>query len=690
MKRLSLVVGAAVVAISSPTFATPTGLSVTDMLAMQRVGSPVPSPDGKWIAFTVRETDLEANRGRYDLWLAATDGSSVSRLTTSPENDTDAAWSKDGKSLYFLSSRGGSSQVWKLAIGGVGGEAEQVTRLPVDVGGFEVFPDGRHLLLSAEVWPDAKTLADSAKRDGEKAKSKVKARVYDHLLFRHWDQWEDGKFSHLFVWTSPELGGHPDDARDLMPGATTDTPTHPFGDMEDADIAPDGKAVAYLVRLGGATAAWTTNTDVFEQALDNGVPRGKPVDLTEANKGYDFGPLYSPDGKTLAVRSMARPGFESDRLAITLIDRTAAPSGAAASGGQAPVGDRSTHKAHTIADHWDRSANSLAWSADGRTLYTSADNVGNTSLYAIDVASGNAKVLVDKGTNMGAAVAGDRIVYEHDTLVAPGELWSVKPDGTDAKPITHLNDLRAHSIAWSGYEQFSFKGAHGDTVYGYVVKPASWDGHSKAPVAFLIHGGPQGSFGDHFHYRWNAEAFAGHGYAAIMIDFHGSTGYGQKFTDAISNDWAGAPYEDLMSGLDAALAKYSWLDGNRVVALGASYGGYMINWINGHTDRFKALVVHDGNLDERMAYYDTEELWFPEWEHAGTPWDKPEGYTKSNPIDYIKNWKTPTLVIHGGLDFRIPETQGIATFTALQRRGVPSRFLEFPDENHWVLKPQNS
>ena len=667
MKRFFLagVLVASVVTAAPAATAAPKGLTVDDMLAMQRVEDPVPSPDGKWLAFAVRETDLDANRGRYDVWLAAADGSSVTRLTTSPENDTDPAWSRDGKWIYFLSSRGGASQVWRISP--AGGEATQVTRLPVDVGGFKLFPDGQHLLLAAEVWPDAKALADSAKRDADKAKSKVHARVYDQLLFRHWDRWEDGKFSHLFVWTAPDAGGKADDARDLMPGVATDTPTHPYGGMDDTDISPDGKSVAYMARVSGRESAWTTNIDVFEIATSG----GKPVDLTAANKAYDFGPVYSPDGKTLAVRSMLRPGFEADRQRITLIDVA-------------------TKKAHVIAEPWDRSPNELTWSADGKTLYTTADNLGNRSLFAIDVATGTAKVLLDKGTAHGQALAGGRLVFGHDTLTQPAEVWSIKPDGTDLRQVTHFNDVRVKGIAWGGYEQFSFKGAHGDTVYGYAIKPASWDGHTKAPVAFLIHGGPQGSFGDHFHYRWNGEAFAGHGYATLMIDFHGSTGYGQAFTDAIRDDWAGAPYDDLMAGLDAALAKYPWMDGTRAVALGASYGGYMINWLNGKTDRFRALVVHDGNLDERMAYYDTEELWFPEWEHGGVPWEKPEGYLKSNPIDLVKNWKTPTLVVHGGLDFRIPETQGMATFTALQRKGVPSRFLEFPDENHWVLKPLNS
>ena len=276
-------------------------------------------------------------------------------------------------------------------------------------------------------------------------------------------------------------------------------------------------------------------------------------------------------------------------------------------------------------------------------------------------------------------------MFVRDTLTMPDELFTVKLDGSDMRQITHFNDARVKKIEWGTFEQFSFKGAKGDTVYGFAMKPAGFKG-GKVPVAFLIHGGPQGSFGDHFHYRWNPEVYAGHGYGVVFIDFHGSTGYGQAFTDAISGDWGGAPYDDLMMGLE----KFPWLDKTKMAALGASFGGYMINWINGHTDRFKALVCHDGNLDERMAYYDTEELWFPEWDHGGLPWDKGEGYTKHNPIDFVKNWKTPTLVVHGGLDFRVVDAHGMSTFTALQRKGVPSRFIHFPDENHWVLKPQNS
>jgi dipeptidyl aminopeptidase/acylaminoacyl peptidase len=641
------------------------GLTIDDMLAMRRIADPAVSPDGRQVAFTVRDTDVEANRGRTDIWLAATDGSSVKQLTTHLENDQDPQWSADGAWIYFTSSRSGSSQVWRIRPGG--GEAEAVTRLPVDVSGFKLFPDGKHLIVAIDVWPDARTIAESVKRDEERAKSKVKARAYDQLMFRHWDHWEDGKYSHLFVWTAPEAGGKAGEARDVTPGQATDSPPGPFGGMDEVSISPDGKLVAFVKRVAGREDAWRTGTDVFLVAVDG---RSQAVDLTAENPAYDSSPTFSPDGKSLALRMMKRAGFEGDRERIGIID----------------VASR---KLRVVTEGWDRSAGSIAWSADARTIFTEADNVGNHSVFAIDVASGAARLVADKGTNGSPQPAGERVVFVRDTMKAPGELYSAKLDGSDVKQITHLNDARVKAITWGDYEQFSFKGAKGDTVYGYVIKPAGWSG-GKAPVAFLIHGGPQGSFDDHFHYRWNPEVFAGHGFGVVMIDFHGSTGYGQAFTDAISGDWGGAPFDDLMMGLDAALEKYPWLDKARMAALGASYGGYMINWINGKTDRFKALVCHDGNLDERMAYFDTEELWFPEWEHGGVPWDKPEGYTKHNPIDFVKNWKTPTLVIHGGLDYRVVDTQGMSTFTALQRKGVPSRFLYFPDENHWVLKPQNT
>jgi dipeptidyl aminopeptidase/acylaminoacyl peptidase len=635
--------------------------SVHDMLAMQRISDPSVSPDGRHVAFTVRDTDLEANRGRTDVWLVGLDGGAPRRLTSDPANDGNARW-LDARTLVFLSTRGGGSQAWTLAIDG--GEAQPLTHLPVDIDNLEVFPGGRRLLLSCEVWPDAPTLQASAERDAEEAGRTTSARVYDSLLFRHWDTWEDGKRSHLFTW---EIGA--EQPVDLVRGLDADVPTKPFGGFEETSISPDGKTVAFVARVSGRENAWRTNTDVYLVAADGS---GPPRAVSAGNLGFDLSPSFSPDGRTLGWLEMPRAGYEADRQQIVLLDLA-------------------TGTLRRPAADWDRSAQEIVWSADGRTIYTAAENVGSTSLFAIDVASGAVRTLVDKGTNAGPQVAGGQLVFQRDTLRSPVELFAVPAAGGAPRALTALNAARVAAARMGEYEQFSFTGAHGDTVHGYVVKPADFEAGRTYPVAFLIHGGPQGSFGDHFHYRWNPQAYAGAGFAAVMIDFHGSTGYGQAFTDSIRGDWGGAPFEDLMKGLDHAVATYPWLDGARVAALGASYGGYMVNWIAGQApDRFRCLVSHDGNLDERMAYFDTEELWFPEWEHGGTPWDNPAGYAEHNPIDHVAQWKAPMLVIHGGQDFRVVDTQGMSVFTALQRRGIPSRFVHFPDENHWVLKPQNS
>ncbi|HEX6882804.1 MAG TPA: S9 family peptidase [Planctomycetota bacterium] len=631
---------------------------IDDMLAMDRISDPQVSPDSKQVLFNVRVTDLAANRGRTDLWTVALAGGAPVRVTDHEASDVNGRWMPDG-SVVFLSSRSGSMQVWK--VGATGGKATQLSDFPLDVGGLTVFPDGKRLLLSFEVYPELATLAETAARDAEREANPVKARVYDELLFRHWDSWEDGKRSHVFAWTIG--GGAP---LDLMRGMDADAPTRPFGGTEELAIAPDGTEVLFAAKDDGAANAWTTNIDVWHVPADGSA---RPARLSLGH-GMDNVPSYSPDGKTIAWLSMARAGYEADRQRIVLRER--------ASG-----------KERVLTEAWDRSPSEYSWSEDGRTLYATADNLGNHSLFAIDVASGRITTLWEKGTVGSPQEARGQLVYAFDHLRSPVELWVRDLRGEHARPLTSFNRARLEAARMGEYEQFSFEGAHGDTVYGYLVKPADFDPARKYPVAFLVHGGPQGSFGDHFHYRWNPQAYAGAGYAAIMIDFHGSTGYGQAFTDAIRGDWGGAPYEDLMKGLDFALAKYAFLDGERVGALGASYGGYMINWIAGQTDRFRCLVNHDGNLDERLAYFDTEELWFPEWEH-GLPWEDPESYAKHNPIEHVGKWKTPMLVIHGALDYRVVDTQGMSTFTALQRRGIPSKFLHFPDENHWVLKPHNS
>jgi dipeptidyl aminopeptidase/acylaminoacyl peptidase len=454
-----------------------------------------------------------------------------------------------------------------------------------------------------------------------------------------------------------------------MKGVDADCPLKPFGGVEDFSISPDGRRVVFSMKKPmGSAEAWSTNDDIWLVPSDGSAA---PQNLTAENEARDSQPVFSPSGKAVAYLAMQRPGYEADRYRVALLDL-----------------DKGSKR--ILTERWDRSPASLGWARQGRSLWVTADHYGQQSIFAIDARTGKERLWVRDGTNRAPMEADRGLVFVRDTLTSPADLWTVGVAGGKPKRLTEMNRDRLAAVSFGQPEQFTFRGAKGDEIYAYLVKPVDFDPAQKFPVAFLIHGGPQGSFGNNFHYRWNPQTYAGAGYAALMIDFHGSTGYGQAFTDAINRDWGGAPYEDLMKGLDAALARYGWLDGDRVCALGASYGAYMVNWIAGNTDRFKCLVAHDGNLDERMAYFDTEELWFPEWERGGTPWDNPEGYAKHNPIELVKNWKTPTLVVHGALDYRVVDTQGLSVFTALQRKGIPSRLLYFPDENHWVLKPANS
>jgi dipeptidyl aminopeptidase/acylaminoacyl peptidase len=667
--------------------------SAVDMQSMQRLTEPQPSPRGDRVAFVVSTTDFGANRSKTDLWLVGIDGSGARPLTTDGAGYSNPRWSPDGAILYFLSSRSGSGQIWRLSLGPTGqgaapaAELAQVTRLPVEVTSFILSPDGTRAAASADVFPDCATLACTRDRLDAQAKSKVKARLYpDGAGFvRHWDVWENGTRSHLFVLPLTGAAG-PGGARetaaaagagaaggepvDVMRGMAADTPSKPNGGTEEYTFTPDGGALVFATRDAGRQEPWSTNFDLYQAPLDGSRP---PQDLTAANPAWDTYPAFSPDGKTLAYAAMTRPGFEADRFHVVLRDL--------ASGNE-----------RRLAESWDRSAGRLLFSADGRTLFTVAADLGQEPLFAIDVASGRVLRLTPAGHVESPAVAGaDRLVFALDHLRSPAELYTVRRDGSGLAPITHLNQQRLAAVRMGEPEQFHFEGAGGDTVYGWVIKPADFHPGKRYPVAFLIHGGPQGSFDNHFHYRWNAEVYAGAGYGVVMIDFHGSTGYGQAFTDSISKDWGGKPLQDLQLGLAAALARYPWLDGDRACALGASFGGFMTNWIAGNwPDRFRCLVTHDGTFDQRMGYYATEELWFPEWEMGGPYFQSPDLYEKFNPVRFVDRWRTPMLVVHGSLDYRIPVTEGLGAFTALQRRGIPSEFLNFPEENHWVVKPADS
>ncbi|HHQ48788.1 MAG TPA: S9 family peptidase, partial [Acidobacteria bacterium] len=611
--------------------------TVEDMVAMQRISDPQVAPGGRQVAFVVKTMDLEANRGRTDLWLASVDGSGARRLTTNPASDWNPRWAGDD-TLYFLSTRSGSAQVWRISL--AGGEAEQVTDLPLDLMSLTVGPKGGALYVSAGIFPDCSdSIPCTARRLKERAERKASGRIYDRLFVRHWDTWEDGRFNHVLRIPLGKDGLPSGTAVDLLRGVRGNCPTKPWGGTEDYAISPDGAWLVYSAKvLPGSEVAWSTNYDLWAVPTDGSAP---PRNLTAANPAWDAAPTFSPDGTKLAYLAMQRAGYESDRYRITLMDW---PSGTI----------------HTLTETWDRSPGDITWTRDGSALLATADNVGNHSIFRIDASSGHVEALVTRHTNVSPQpLPGGGVLFSQDSLVSPAELFLLPKPGEPLRQVTHLNQARLARLRFGDYHQFSFTGAHGDTVYGYILRPVDFQKGTKYPLAFLIHGGPQGSFDDHFHYRWNPEIYACHGYATVMIDFHGSTGYGQAFTDAINDDWGGAPYEDLMTGLDYVLAANPWIDRDRMAALGASFGGYMINWIQGHTDRFKALVCHDGNLDEFMGYFDTEELWFPEWEHRGTPWTNPEGYRKFSPVEYLKSWKTPELVIHGNRDYRVVDTQGL-------------------------------
>ncbi len=650
---------------AAPTFAGAQGtgrLDVHDLVGMDRIADAQVSPDGDWVAFLVSSLDKEANRRRSDIWVVRTDGTDLRRLTTHEAADFNPRWSTTGSTVWFLSTRSGSSQVWYKRIDGDG--AEQVTDLPLNVGNLVLSPDGRNIAFTLEVYPDCPDIECTVSRAEAERDRKASGRLYEGVFIRHWDTWKDGRRSHVFVMRSS--GGAP---RDLMEGVDADSPSKPFGGAEEITFTPDGNAVVFTARIAGREEPWSTDFDLYVAAIDGSAAASL---ITLDNRAWDTGPVFSPDGKTLAYLAMERPGYESDRFRIVLKPW---PDG----------------EARALTEDWDRSAGGITWSPDGKTILATASNLGNVALFAVDVASGEVRELIGEGHVRSPAYAGDRIVFGLDHLRSPVELYSAKHDGSDIKAITRVNHDKLAGIRMGETEQFTFAGWNGETVYAWMVKPADFDPDREYPAAFIIHGGPQGTSDDDFHYRWNPQIYAGAGYAAVLVDFHGSTGYGQAFTDAIRGDWGGKPLEDLQKGLAAALQKYPWMDGDRVCALGASYGGYMVNWIAGNwPDGFRCLVNHDGVFDQRMMYYGTEELWFPEWEHGGTYWESVEGYERHNPARFVENWRTPMLVVHGANDFRIPLDQGIGAYTALQRKGIPSQFLYFPDENHWVLSPANS
>lgn len=659
-----------VVALASPILAAGRPMTVDDLLAVQGISDPQVSPDGKRIVYAVSAIDRETNKSRTQLWMVPTAGGEPQQFTTTPGSNSHPRWSPDGKTIAFQSDRSGSSQVWLLPVDG--GEARQLTKLPIDVSGPIWSPKGDALVVAGEVYP-GKTPEETAEKDKAAADGKVsKVRTFDQLMVRHWTAWDEKKRSHLFV-VDVKTGK----AVDATPHLDVNTPPAPFGGSSDYTFAPGGEELIFTAEPR-KDLAWSTNTDIWSVPVAGGEARN----LTVENLAADAQPSVSPDGKWLAYVTQARPGFEADQWILKVRNR--------ASGAVRPV-----------AANLDRSIVSYTWSADSQHVYAVLDDAGRESIARLPILGDPMDVkplahdprqhrLVTGGRNDSVQVTPDgTMVYLKSTTNRPAELYRASADGTVETALTKHNAELLAQLDLPAAEPFSFEGADGDTVTGWLVRPPGFVATKKYPVIVLIHGGPQSAWHDEWHNRWNYELFAAPGYAVVAINPRGSTGFGQKFTDQISQDWTGRVYDDLMAGVDHALKAYPFLDGSKMAAAGGSYGGFMVNWIAGHSDRFKALVSHAGVFDLNSMYFTTEELWFAEWEFGGTPWDNPKLYGSQSPSLFVKNFATPTLVIHGALDFRVPDAQGLGMFTALQRRGVPSRLVYYPDEGHWILKPQN-
>ena len=649
-----------------------------DMMALKRIGAPSLSPDGKWVLFTAMDVNLKENKKTNHIWVVPLAGGDARQLTSDPAGEAGARWSPDGKKFLFISPHGGSQQIWLAdfdsGTGTISGSPRAITNISTEADGAIWSPDGKNIVFTSEVYPGCGDDQCNKTSDEARATSKVKAMIFTRLFYRHWNAYTHFKRNHLFV--VPAEGGV---AKDITPG-DHDVPPFSLGGQDLYTVSPDGQEVAFTSNIDEVEAT-STNNEIFVVPITGGEPK-----KLSTSPGSDSTPVYSPDGKWLAWRMQVRAGYESDRFRLVIYDRKAG-------------------QIHNLTENIDRWVENVAWAPDSKTIYFTSEDKGEIPIYSVDVEPHTVEHYpkgyfpeksfseIARGANDELQVSrdGKLLVFTRMSIHAPNEIFYLELQGR-RKPIqlTHLNDQVLSRVEMQPLEPFWFTGDTRTEVQGFIVKPPNFDPQKKYPVKFLIHGGPQGQWGDEWSYRWNAELFAADGYVVIMINPRGSTGYGQKFIDEINGDWGGKPYVDLMKGLDYAEQKFPFVDKQRECALGASYGGYMINWLLGHTTRFKCLVSHDGMFNTESAYGSTEELWFPEWEFKGTPWANRELYRKWSPHLFATNFKTPTLVVHGQLDYRLDVSEGFQLFTTLQRLKVPSKMLYFPDEGHWVLKPQNS
>ena len=643
--------------------ATKHPITFDDIIKMHRLSEPQISPDGKWVAYTVATPDMDANRNVTNIWLVSTAGGAPTQLTQSG-HDSSPVWSPDGSTIAFLSSRSGEAQVYLLSL--EGGEAQRLTKLSTGAGLVKWSPGGKTIAFTSSVYPDCKDDECNQKRDEEKEKNKVKAHVAEHLLYRHWTHWNEGKRSHLFV--IPADGSTA--PRDLTPGADFDVPPDERGGPGDINFSPDSKEICFTA-VTDKMEAISTNGDLFTAPVAGG-----EIQRITTQRGFDGEPVYSPDGKYIAYHAQLEREYESDRWRVMLYDRQ-------------------TGKIENLTEGFDRSADELAWSADSKSIYFTAESEMEKPLYEMAARPGAEpkKILADTyNVFFSLSGAGKIMAFERTSLTSPAEVFTASGDGSNVRQLTHHNDAILASLEMNPSETFWFDGAEGTKVEAMLIRPPKFDARKKYPLLVLLHGGPQTMWSNSWGYRWNEEVFAASGYVTLMINRRGSTGYGQKFTDEITNDWGGKAYLDVMDGVDYALKKYPFIDGTRMAAAGGSYGGYMADWIATHNGRFKAIISHAGVYD-KVAMYATDELWFEEHDMQGTPWSNPDSYRKWAPVSYagqLGKFKTPTLVICGERDYRVPYTQSLEFFNALQRQEVPSKLVVFPDEGHWILKPQNA
>lgn len=644
-------------------------VTIEDMGTMKRIAAPALSPDGKWVAYTVSTPDVKANKNSSDIWISSLDGKAHRQITTNTASDRNPVWSPDGSQIAFESSRSGENQIWLINVNG--GEPRQFTTLSTGASQAVWSPDGSILAYVSEVFPEYSHLPFKESDEQNKKKleqlesGKVKAQIFTRLLYRHWDHWVEGKRQHIFL--QPLAGGEP---RNLTPGDRDAVPTSStFSAGTDFAFSPDGREIAYTATpVPIREEAWNTNHDVYTIPVAGGTPR--QLTTNPAADGY---PRYSPDGKYIAYRAQERPGFEGDRWQLMLYDRK-------------------TGTTKSLTSSFDAAVGTPVWSPDSKKLYFDAEERARTPIFSVTIAGNDVKKVVDGRTNHDLSIdpKGTFLVFGRVGVTRPVEIYTAGVDGKGLRPVTGVNDAVFAQLNMPEPEYITFTGAEGARVQAWLHKPPQFDPAKKYPLVLMIHGGPQGAWGDGWSYRWNPVLWAAQGYVVLAPNPRGSTGFGQKFTDEISGDWGGKVYIDLMKGLDT-VSSFPYVDSTRRAAAGASFGGYMVNWILGHGgERFRALVTHDGVYNFESMYGSTDEVWFDEWDHSGAPWDKPEEYRRFSPHVYAKNFRTPTLVIHGALDYRIPYTEAMQLFTALQRQNVPSKFLYFPDENHWVLKPANS